>query len=271
MKKYYIGFAVLMAVVLVSFIYAITQASAAKADHTTNQAIEDISGKLDSYAAANGVPGSLAAANIKNAPSTIKYTKLSDSEYKICVTYKTAASGFDAGWAGLFLGGIGDSSFGNSTDDSYFNPTVETKHKKGENCQTVKPYSYNYYGTDGSSSSGSSSGQYQGASSACISPSFDLNVTGSITVSRVDAATKTIYFDPGGQYVYDYSVGGAAGETVPTISSKKYDDKTVFCDGKTLKTTDISSVKAGNEVMIYLKSASDSTLSQVELTYLLGN
>ena len=103
-------------------------------------------------------------------------------------------------------------------------------------------------------------------SADCKKPAQDLKVKGDVTVSRVDTATKTIYFDANNQYVYDSSVGS----NTPTISSRLYSDSTIFCAGKNLTRTSISAIKAGNQITIYLKSAGDTTLSQVSTTYLLN-
>ena len=142
LKKYYVGFSVLMIVALAFFIYAISQASAAKTDRTTNKSVEKISTKLDNYISDGGsIPDSLGQAGIDSVAPTVKYTKPSDAQYKVCIDYKTAAGGFDASWASLFGGIFGaGGSTSNSSGSSYFDPTVESSHKKGENCQTVKPY-----------------------------------------------------------------------------------------------------------------------------------
>lgn len=145
LKKYYVGFSVLIILALGFLIYTLSQAGAAKTDRTTNKSVEKIGMKLDIYITDNGViPDSLATAGVDNIASAVKYTKLSDSQYKICINYKTTASGFDASWTSLFSGALGASgSTTSNSGSSYFDTTVEFNHKKGENCQTIQPNLYN--------------------------------------------------------------------------------------------------------------------------------
>jgi hypothetical protein len=84
-------------------------------------------------------------------PDSIKYTKTSDTKFKFCVTYKANSSNFDANQA------VTDVVFGNygkysSFDDSQSNESsylyIPTEHKKGENCQTIKPYLYGSNSSD---------------------------------------------------------------------------------------------------------------------------
>jgi type II secretory pathway pseudopilin PulG len=145
-RKYYLGLAVLMIVAIGAVIYTISQGTAAKSDAQTNKAVEQISNNLDGYITTSGkIPTSLAQAKITGIPPTVAYTKISDTKYKVCLDYKSSASGFDGGWTSLLGGFIGSGQ--SSTDNSnlqYFNNLVEFSHKKGENCQTVTPPNYSY-------------------------------------------------------------------------------------------------------------------------------
>jgi hypothetical protein len=69
----------------------------------------------------------------------IKYTKLSNSRYKFCVTYKANSSGFDATSTAINLasGQASDTSTDNFTDTSEL--FIDPAHHKGVNCQTIKP------------------------------------------------------------------------------------------------------------------------------------
>ena len=257
--KYYIGFGVLMLVLVFAVTYVFSEAGAAKTDKQTDKTVEQISNKLESKIATTGeIPASLQAAGVSDPASTVTYTRLSTTKYKVCVEYKTASSGFDAGWGSLLLGGAFSSANQPSfnSDHTYFDSTVEFNHKKGQNCQTVTPYSYNsnYNGFSSFSKT---------ASSICENPAVDL-VNGDLTVSRIDTVSKTIYFDAANQYVYDKS-----GNLVPTISSKQYSDSTIFCNTRDLSLTSVSAIKAGDQVTVYLKNAGDNTLYQVNTTYLI--
>jgi hypothetical protein len=264
-KKYYIGFGVLIVLMLACVAYVFSQAGSAKADKLTDKTVEQISSKLEINIADKGIiPGSLEEAGIKDPAPTVKYTRLDDTKYKVCIEYKTGSNGFDAGWGSLLLGGALNQGFQpeSNPDKTYFDSTVQFSHKKGQNCQTVTPY---LYGSGYSGDVGLNFNKYSSASSVCENPAQGL-ASGDLTVSRVDSASKTIYFESANQYVYDKS-----GNQVPTIGSKQYSDTTIFCNGKDLSLTNISAIKAGDQVTVFLKSTGDNTLSQVNTTYLFGN
>ena len=274
MKKYYIGFIVLMAVCLGALAYTLTQAGDAKADKATDQVVEQVAAKMDTYTSNNAaVPKKLSDIGIKNAPSTVSYQAISDTKYKICFNYHAATSGFDAGWGSLLLGGITGGSgsnyqpqanYGNS---GYFDSSVETSHKKGPNCQTVETYSAGLYPGGNASTNiyGNSLLQNQTStnqSSSCSDPpSSNYKVAGSITVSSVDTSKSLIYFSPQNQYVYD----NVSGQNVPTIASKSYNSNTLFCSVSNLSTSSVSALKPGDVVTIYLTSASEGSLGQVDI------
>lgn len=146
--KYYIGLGLLMILALGCLIYAFSQAGAAKTDRQTNKTVEQISSKLSTKIAQTGeIPNSLQEAGVSDLSPTVDYKKLSTTQYKVCIEYKAASGGFDAGWWSL-LGGAYDNSntdvYGGN-DSSYFDSTVTYKHKKGQNCQTIKPYGVGDY------------------------------------------------------------------------------------------------------------------------------
>jgi len=159
LRKYKFGFAVLGLLTLVLFVFVVIQGQATKADAATSEASQKVADKLESYITNKGsVPASLTAAGVTNAPDSVQYTKLSESTYKFCVTYKTA-TGFSSSdvtsrvlTSAYGINGSSSSSF-TDTPSSYL--YVSGSHKKGENCQTVKPYIYSGY--DGYNSSSSSS------------------------------------------------------------------------------------------------------------------
>ncbi|MBI5906892.1 hypothetical protein HY857_02450 [Candidatus Saccharibacteria bacterium] len=148
MKKYYIGLMLLMFGAIGLLVITLSQAKSAKTDKDTLDKAGSISTKLDNYISQkNTIPSDLAAAGIKDVPSTITYTKLSSSKYKLCATFSGASDGYDAGWASLFTGALygSDSTTGRGsapgdTQGDYFDSYMLYTHKKGQNCQTVKPY-----------------------------------------------------------------------------------------------------------------------------------
>jgi len=262
MKKYYIGFFVLLAVCLGCLVYVVSQGASAKTDKATDKVVEQFSNKFDQFSYNGGaLPVSLAAAGIKDAPSTVTYTKISGTKYKVCFDYKTAAGGFDAGWTAILLGGLGaggqSSSDNNSLDNgSYFNSDVEFNHKKGENCQTV---TYSNSGGGGLMQPDGVQTSNNSATGACDADTSQYKDYGSLSVSSVDTANQQINFSPDGQYVYD-----ADYNQLPTITSLKYDSSTLFCDAS-LQPTTVSAVKAGGDVVIYLNSPTYTTLPRLDL------
>jgi len=264
-KKYYLGFFVLLAIGIGALGYALSQAGAAKVDKKTNDAVQKISQKMELYTISNGVPESLQQAGITDVPSTVKYTKISDSKYKICLDYKAASSGFDAGWFSLLGGGFNSPYTTDSGDKSYFDSTVQYNHKKGENCQTVNAGSYYYggntqnYNSGGTTDTSTNTNQQSYDNVACSSD-YDsyYQVQGEATVASVDSTSKTINFQSNGQTVKDDQ-----GKALPAISSLKYDSITVFCSAAK-QTTTASSVKTGQKVKFFASSSS-SVLDKVQL------
>lgn len=124
-----------------------------KQDVQTLKTAQEIAPKLNTFVQNNQkIPTSLDEAGISDVPSTIKYTKASDVEYSFCVTYKEA-SGYNDYGLGQSL--VGTALTGGATvydDPSYYDSQyspeslyVSEVHKKGENCQNVKPYFSNSY------------------------------------------------------------------------------------------------------------------------------
>ncbi|MBI1856662.1 hypothetical protein HY003_03890 [Candidatus Saccharibacteria bacterium] len=157
MKKYYIGVTILIAITLGLTGYIFVGATAEKQDRQTEKKAQEIVTKLNSHIrTSQKIPENLTEAGIKDVPSTISYSKQSSSEYEFCTTYKSSKgygysdpSSILSGMATRQLGGY-DTESSNSVYKSsglsslYVNYT----HKKGKNCQTVKPYLYNYDSTD---------------------------------------------------------------------------------------------------------------------------
>jgi len=148
-SKYYLVFFILLAVTIGLTIYTLSGASSAKEDARTAQKIGDVANNLSNFTSNhNYVPESLAAADIKNVPPSIKYTKISDTKYQVCVNYRNASTPFDGGWTSLLTGALiaGSNpsySAGTSTPSPFFDTfTLAYYHKKGDNCQTVEPFMY---------------------------------------------------------------------------------------------------------------------------------
>ncbi len=141
--KFQAGLIVVGVFVLTMLVCVILLASGARQDIKTQKAASKAADKLNSYITSKGaIPGSLNAAGIRDMPRTISYHKVSDSSYKFCVTYKSASKNLsgDALVNAAISGYSGASSYDSytSTESLY----IPSTHKKGENCQTIKPYLY---------------------------------------------------------------------------------------------------------------------------------
>lgn len=145
MKKYYVGLAILIALSLGLASFTLASGKDSKKDEETSKKVETVSAKLTEYIyRENKIPTSFEEANIKNVPSTIKYERLDSERFKVCVHYDKAGSSFDAGPLALLTGlvfGIPAPDVSSQDEektylDSY---SLSYAHKKGDNCQTVKP------------------------------------------------------------------------------------------------------------------------------------
>jgi hypothetical protein len=127
------------------------QANSVRADNKTYQAADKISRDLESYISAkNKIPAKLSEATKESIPETVKYTKLSSSRYKFCVTYKAASSDLSASdISARVLSSTYSSEYQSDQEETYL--YLSPSHKKGENCQTIKPYINDYYTKDSDS------------------------------------------------------------------------------------------------------------------------
>lgn len=153
-KKYYIGFIVLGIITLGIAIYTIAQGMSSKQDVETTKKANKIADSLNSYISKNRqIPESLDEADIKDVPSTVRYSKKSETQFEFCVTYKAAKSyGSNDITSVLWGAALRDSS---NTEYDYYEDnytkgslSLPYSYKKGETCQTIEPYilrnNYNY-------------------------------------------------------------------------------------------------------------------------------
>lgn len=267
-KKYYIGFGVLMLLTFALLFYTIALGSKAKVDAKTDKALSNISQKLDSFIYdKNKIPNSLAEAGAKDVPASIIYTKESSTTYKFCVNYQNASSGFDGGWTWLLFGGfMGSGAYmddyysDNNEEKSYLDIySLQYSHKKGQNCQTVKPYIDSYNSSPGLSPPSTGIIDY-------CDPSRNTQYAVKVkaTVSSIDDnnGNGTMYFESTGQTATDSNDKALNNSGV--ITSKKYDGLSYFCDNTNTKTS-ASNVKAGQKIIIYLNAISDSYIGKADI------
>ncbi len=154
MKKYYIGLIVIGVLVLGLGGYVIAQGSSSKHDKQTEKKAQEVAETLDRYISdKQKIPNSLDEAGVRNVPNTISYRKVSESEYEVCVDYKTAST-YSYGAGGIISGLIygryaGDYQYESSDyGSSSYKPSslyYYGNHKKGKDCQTAQPYMYGSY------------------------------------------------------------------------------------------------------------------------------
>lgn len=138
MRKYNIGLLVLGGITLILTIIVLTHGVANRQDAQTERQARDIAGKLNNYVdTKQTVPANLKEAGIKDVPKTISYTKLSNTDYQFCVTYKNG-NNVDS------LSGLPFESLSPGSDYPSGSLIILSTHKKGKNCQTVQPYFTNY-------------------------------------------------------------------------------------------------------------------------------
>jgi len=137
--KFKIGLGVIGLFTVVMLVLVLMQAGATKQDAQTDKLANSMADSLNNYTDSNfAIPASLRAAGIKKTSPYITYTKLSDSKYKFCVTYKTTSSDFDpsAAVSNALMGGVSSYYGGDYTSDNT-DLYLPTSHHKGVNCQTV--------------------------------------------------------------------------------------------------------------------------------------
>lgn len=157
MKKYYFGLLALAVLTIVVTAITLSHGQSAKRDEETTKKVTSISTKLMDYIyQRNEVPESLAAADIKDVPSTISYQRLDNERFKFCATFDRDSSSFDAGPFAFLTGLVfrPPANEQNSDEEKTYldGYSLAYDHKKGENCQTVKAAvsttDYGNYGTD---------------------------------------------------------------------------------------------------------------------------
>jgi type II secretory pathway pseudopilin PulG len=143
LAKYKIGLAVIGLFTLVILIMVLAQAGAAKQDKETYDKANKVANKLNSYIDdKQRIPASLNVTGVKDIPDTITYKRISTTKYRFCVTYKADSSGFNATdiETQLIYGAYGGGDYDSYKPDDFL--YIDSHHKKGENCQTIKPYIY---------------------------------------------------------------------------------------------------------------------------------
>lgn len=148
MKKYVIGLIIITLVTLGLAGYVVSLGLGSRQDVKTEKSEQEVGDKLNAYIIKeNKLPDSLSQAGAKDVPSSITYKKLSSEEYKLCVTYKAAKGYGGSDITSVVTGAVISNMYGMGSSPDYSGSSYTPSsyypsytHKKGETCQTVKPY-----------------------------------------------------------------------------------------------------------------------------------
>ena len=141
LKKYYTGLLVIGVIILGMTIFVISQSGKSRDDEKTYKYASEIVDKVNTYmTSATAIPSSFYEMGIKDVQPTVRYQKVSDEEYKFCVTYKTQSGLVDLSMTNLAFSLI-PGSYSGYSDPSYVSSYLylDIAHKKGENCINIKP------------------------------------------------------------------------------------------------------------------------------------
>lgn len=147
MRKYYVGLAILSAV-LVGVVIAVISADAPKRnDRVVSDQLSRFSNTMNSYVSANKrLPADMAELYTKNAPPALEYQRLADSVYMVCATFKLKATGYDTAYAEKTSSSLDfyiQQQQQNNPTVAYkavdmYGGTVSAGHEKGKNCYLVQ-------------------------------------------------------------------------------------------------------------------------------------
>jgi len=180
--KYRIGLGVIGFLTLIVCAVVLDLAGAHKQDAKTQAAANKIADQLNNYVDdRQKVPPTLAAAGIKNVPSTISYIKQSSDIYDFCVTYKGSSNG--DGLAGAAQSFLATGSVNGSNYSGYSDLVIDPAYHSGKNCQVVN--------TGFSSVSDNSTTTQTQTQAQTVQTPFVKNSDGSYTVCGV----KTNYYE----------------------------------------------------------------------------
>lgn len=271
LKVYKIGLGVLAVFAIVLTVIVLLQAAATKQDAKTNNEANNIANSLNSYVDDNEViPDSLTGAGIHNVPPTISYQKLSDSEYKFCVSYKSTSSGFDATGTvtNLVLTGQLDSNYDNYSDNSDL--YISNTYHKGVNCQSVSPSWVSL-----------NQGNSNTANASTVSPNLcgyqvvEKSCQESCTNSNETSNTQTIYdgtvskvAEDGTDEIFTIDVYGTAStaatsyQIVSNSNTQAYDSE---CNA-----TESSTITSGDEIRVDVSGTPTiGTTAKLEANYII--
>lgn len=138
--KYQIGLGIVAVFTAVIVVAVLLQAGNVRQDKQTYDKANSIADKINTYFYTHStIPESISSFGVKDAPDTVRYSRLSAAKFKFCVTYKSSSEDFNAGSLYGFpaTAYYDDSITGDDSGYLY----VSSSHKKGENCQTISPLS----------------------------------------------------------------------------------------------------------------------------------
>lgn len=149
-SKYYIGFGVLVLLVLCLVMYIVVQAGNRKVDLKTQQRVVQVTDSIEEYANKHkSFPSSLEEAGVTKKYSSIKYKKISNEKFELCIKYR-------ANGGGDSLSSIVAEEARYTVDPNYYMSdsryssyylSLNNRYNKGWNCETIEEYSSAYDNT----------------------------------------------------------------------------------------------------------------------------
>ncbi len=270
LKAYKIGLGVLAIFAVGLAVYVFLQAGATKQDSKINDEANTISNTLNSYVDDNEIiPTTLAEAGIKNVPSTISYQRLSNSQYKFCITYKTTSSGFDATGTvtDMLTGGQIYDSGGDFSDNSDL--YISDTYHKGVNCQTVDPSwvgsTLDQSVTQNSGSNSQNVCNYQAVEKNCQEscPGYAKTANSQIVY---DGTVSTIVND-GSDEILTVDVYGTT--TTPATAYQIVSNTNTTVSDSECDATEASTITEGDRVRVGISGSPTSAATKLEASYII--
>lgn len=259
LAKYYLIFGLLFIFAAAMVVFTISRGADAKADKATSAKASEIANKLNTYIDSNGqIPATLDDTGVNSTPSAITYNKINQSSYKLCVSYKAAAAGFNGGWTVLVTGVFSALSRSpTATTNSNFldNYNLAYNYKKGQNCQIVSPLGLN--------ASGSISASTQNLISAkCGKAGASFELKDQATVKSIDSGQGILTLETINAQLTDKNA-----KPVSSLSLIKFDTLTTVYKAGCIAGSvgDLSTLKAGTTITVYLYAHDSTFADQIEL------
>lgn len=265
--KYYLFFAVLLLVAVGAVVFTLSKATGTKADKATSAKMIEIAEKLESFTGSKGqIPETLDDVGVNNVSSAIAYTKVSETKYKICVTYNLDGTSFASRWSQFLASRIykvqagAPGGFSASFIDLY---PLAFAYQKGQTCQTVTPVGVTVeQGLPPKTSADSADAKSGLITAGCGNAGSTFQLKDITTVKSVDAVGGVVTLDTAAAKLTDKN-----DTPISTLASIKYDSLTKIYGAGCKKATvsNVDSLKPGAAITVYLLTDDGTYADQIEL------